>query len=74
MCGIVGYIGDKEAHPILLDSLGRLEYRGYDSCGIAVAANSIEAYKDAVRVEALAKIVPRLGGTAGIGLYAGARQ
>ncbi len=67
MCGIVGYIGDKQAQPILLSTLSRLEYRGYDSCGIAVAAGSIEAYKDAVRVEALAKMVPQLGGTAGIG-------
>jgi len=38
MCGIVGYIGDKEAQEVLLDGLTRLEYRGYDSAGIAVAA------------------------------------
>ena len=37
MCGIVGYLGDKEAAPILLSGLRRLEYRGYDSAGIAVA-------------------------------------
>ncbi len=70
MCGIVDYIGDKQAQPILLSSLSRLEYRGYDSCGIAVSSSPprrIEAYKDAVRVEALAKMVPQLGGTAGIG-------
>lgn len=36
MCGIVGYVGSEQAAPILLDSLGRLEYRGYDSAGIAV--------------------------------------
>ena len=35
MCGIVGYIGKQEAYPILLDGLKRLEYRGYDSAGIA---------------------------------------
>jgi glucosamine--fructose-6-phosphate aminotransferase (isomerizing) len=39
VCGIVGYIGAKEASPILLESLGRLEYRGYDSAGIAVISN-----------------------------------
>ena len=37
MCGIVGYAGDMQAAPILLDGLARLEYRGYDSAGIAVA-------------------------------------
>ncbi len=36
MCGIVGYVGAKDSVPIILDSLRRLEYRGYDSAGIAV--------------------------------------
>ena len=36
MCGIVGFVGSEEASPILLDGLSRLEYRGYDSAGIAV--------------------------------------
>ncbi len=36
MCGIIGYLGDQEATPVLMDSLKRLEYRGYDSAGVAV--------------------------------------
>ncbi len=67
MCGIVGYIGEKKAQSVLLNSLGKLEYRGYDSCGIAVAAGGIEVYKDIVRVKALEKALSPIDGTIGIG-------
>ena len=53
MCGIVGYVGAKPAAPILVDGLARLEYRGYDSAGVAVLGPSeIRLHRDAVRVVA----------------------
>ncbi len=67
MCGIVGYIGHKRSQPILLKGLERLEYRGYDSCGIAVLDSDLKVYKDAVRVGVLSKRIPWLDGDIGIG-------
>ena len=51
MCGIVGYIGDKPAEPILINGLLRLEYRGYDSAGIAtIEPQGIKTIKNKGRV------------------------
>jgi glucosamine--fructose-6-phosphate aminotransferase (isomerizing) len=70
MCGIVGYIGKRQAEPILMDCLSRLEYRGYDSSGIAVRGNDrqndIKVFKDAVRVAVLQEKAPHLNGNTGI--------
>lgn len=70
MCGIVGYIGNKKAEPILLNGLSRLEYRGYDSAGIATIENTaIKTIKNKGRVAELASMpnIDKLNGTIGIG-------
>jgi len=80
MCGIVAYVGSRDAAPILLEGLARLEYRGYDSAGIAVAAKSqsggqgagspaaLKVRKSKGRVAELAELVPaRFSGKTGIG-------
>jgi glucosamine--fructose-6-phosphate aminotransferase (isomerizing) len=53
MCGIVAYIGDREACPIILKGLQRLEYRGYDSAGIALLNGDLNVYKIAGKVQSL---------------------
>ena len=56
MCGIVGYFGEKKASDIILNGLKKLEYRGYDSCGISLynrEKNEFVTYKDKGRVNHL---------------------
>lgn len=69
MCGIVGYIGEKEALPVLLDGLKKLEYRGYDSAGIAVIKdNNIEIKKCQGKLERLENLLKKEAPQGNIGL------
>lgn len=68
MCGIVGYIGPKEAFPIIIKGLKRLEYRGYDSAGIALLNGEMTVYKKAGKVADLEKKVGDGKTSANIGI------
>ena len=69
MCGIVAYLGDRQAESVLMEGLKRLEYRGYDSAGIAIDdGKSLKVARSAGRIDALEKLIvdKELSGTVGI--------
>ncbi|MBV8815764.1 MAG: glutamine--fructose-6-phosphate transaminase (isomerizing) [Verrucomicrobia bacterium] len=69
MCGIIGYIGQAEATPILMDGLRRLEYRGYDSAGIALVSNgAMQIRKCAGRIGSLAQLIQKEPPRGSVGL------
>ena len=69
MCGIVGYIGFRDAYPIIIKGLHRLEYRGYDSAGVALLDKELKVFKKAGKVSDLENFVKgvNLSGTIGMG-------
>lgn len=69
MCGIVAYLGEREAYPVLIKGLKRLEYRGYDSAGIALLNDNLNVYKKAGKVSELEHFVAdkNIKGNIGIG-------
>lgn len=68
MCGIVAYVGHREAYPVILKGLKRLEYRGYDSAGIALNENGINVYKKQGKVAKLEESLVGTNLTATIGI------
>ena len=69
MCGIVGYIGNKQAHSVLIKGLKRLEYRGYDSSGIALITDSqIEIYKKQGKVAEMENLVLAIDSKSSLGI------
>lgn len=69
MCGIVGYTGPRQAYPVILKGLKRLEYRGYDSAGVALVNGSVNVYKKKGKVADMedSLVGKNLGGQTGIG-------
>lgn len=68
MCGIVAYIGQQEAYPIIIKGLRRLEYRGYDSAGIALMNGDLNVYKKKGKVDELVEFTKDIDKYSTIGI------
>jgi glucosamine--fructose-6-phosphate aminotransferase (isomerizing) len=67
VCGIIGYIGYRNARTVLIESLKRLDYRGYDSAGVAIIDKKLRVYKEVGEIAKVEAQIPPLEGTTGIG-------
>ncbi len=67
MCGIIGYIGFRNTRTVILESLKRLDYRGYDSAGVAIIDKKLQVYKDVGEIKNVEKHIPLFKGLVGIG-------
>ncbi|MDD1747295.1 MAG: glutamine--fructose-6-phosphate transaminase (isomerizing) [Methanomassiliicoccales archaeon] len=67
MCGIIGYSGPRVATEVILDALKKLEYRGYDSAGVAISGSTIQIHKDKGEIAVMESTLPRFQGGVGIG-------
>ncbi|MDD1756269.1 MAG: glutamine--fructose-6-phosphate transaminase (isomerizing) [Methanomassiliicoccales archaeon] len=67
MCGIIGYTGPRVATEVILDALKKLEYRGYDSAGVAISGSSIQIHKDKGEISVMESTLPHFLGGVGIG-------
>ncbi len=67
MCGIIGYTGFRDANKLLVESLKKLEYRGYDSAGVSIIDKKQQVYKQVGEIKELEKNLPDFKGTLGVG-------
>jgi glucosamine--fructose-6-phosphate aminotransferase (isomerizing) len=67
VCGIIGYVGFRDARAIVLESLKRLDYRGYDSAGVAIIDKKLRIFKEVGEIANVERQIPKIKGTTGIG-------
>jgi glutamine---fructose-6-phosphate transaminase (isomerizing) len=67
MCGIVGYSGSRQATVVILDALKKLEYRGYDSAGVAIVGDDMQVHKDKGEIAVMESSLPDFKGGVGVG-------
>ena len=67
MCGIIGYVGFRDARTVVLESLKRLDYRGYDSAGVAIIDKNLKVFKEIGEIANVERHIPKIKGTTGIG-------